>query len=503
MISTSVGTSRPMASETCIEAGLGRCHDHFMAEQFVSRARQWLLGRPAGPGFGGVSYAATWALLVACSSTGQGGLDVSGGAGSAGTNESARQPSSLCPSCAPTLLAGGETSDFGGLGSACAGDAAPLPDDGEVLAQIDQLQHEYAGGFDTSLRWAPGGGFSLDDSPPPWLAPPSGYDVATRLSARVELGEPIYVVGRPLRPEHAGECPNWLYIPASVELSTEDGALSARLQGSVSTNPGSVRTLWASGDLANATGLLDLHLDPGQEPRGQVDFALLALPEGKRGSLEIRITPSSASEGAVSAYPIAATFPDDGCEPREGFPVATDTPLPDFGGESALGLVNAWRETLDARELEGIWSDCSRTGVRIELEVPVSVCSRSASPAWSPLVSITAPNRIYSTDGRLDVRVTGMRLEDGQLSLHTGGPDEPIPAAEFAARGGVAGVDPGDSAWLATSASAQFDREAASNDRGSVHIEELECRMTDDCVTASRREILRWPSGSGSVAACQ
>ena len=159
--------------------------------------------------------------------------------------------------------------------------------------------------------------------------------------------------------------------------------------------------------------------------------------EGKRGGLELQITPSSASDGLVAAYPLAATFPDDGCEPGEGFPVSADAPLAAFGGQSALQLVSAWRETLGARDLEGVWSDCSRAGVRVELELPASVCSRSASPGWSPLVSITAPHRISSTDGRLDVTVTSSRLEDGQLSLDRNGSDEPIPAAEFAARGGV------------------------------------------------------------------
>jgi hypothetical protein len=171
------------------------------------------------------------------------------------------------------------------------------------------------------------------------------------------------------------------------------------LQGGLSTRPGSANTLRASGDLADAVGLLDLHLDPSQSYRGDLSFELYALPEGKRGELSISVSPASETTEVGVTRPLHATFPDDDCGAWEGFPVAADLPLAAFGGQSAAGIVAARNEALAALDIRGVWSDCSPSGVRFELGTPTRVCSRSPSVTTRALLS-PASTRVLALGSR-------------------------------------------------------------------------------------------------------
>jgi hypothetical protein len=101
------------------------------------------------------------------------------------------------------------------------------------------------------------------------------------------LGETEYFVGRSARGDENVDCSDWFQVPATLELSTADGALEVVAHGDFSTREGYRRYLGAVGDLADAVGTLNLHPEPSQQYRAGMSVVLEALNEGKRGSLEL------------------------------------------------------------------------------------------------------------------------------------------------------------------------------------------------------------------------
>jgi hypothetical protein len=409
----------------------------------------------------------------------------------------------VCPSCTRPDVVGTETSDFGGSESACTGDRAPLPTAPDALSEVNRLREAYAGPLAHSMRWGSGRGFDAGGESSFFEAPPDGYDPETRVNIDVVLGDTEYFVGRPIRGEAPIECPDWFEVPATVALSTEDGAIEVTAEGRFRTAvSGRFSRLTAYADLADTLGTLDLHLDPGRAYRGRLTIDLNALNEGTRGFIELSVASAALPRGLVD-YPLEARFPDDGCSPFVGFPIAADAPLSWAGGLSAAQVIDDWREALAPLRVPAVWGDCGLVDSSFVLGAPLRVCAGSTVDGRQALMDFDTQSRFVTSDGRIDMAVTRGGATPMALSLSIPDPVERIPAADFAARTGIVGVDPGNSPWLQAGFAAQFRREGTSIVAdGLLAVEGLDCDV-EDCSAFLYRETLAWPPDGWSAPYCQ
>ena len=110
-------------------------------------------------------------------------------------------------------------------------------------------------------------------------------------------------------------------------------------------------------------------------------------------------------------------------------------------------------------------------------------------------------SRFVTSDGSIDMAVTQGGATP--MALFLGDSVERIPAADFAARTGIAGVDPGSSPWLEAGFSAQFRREGTSIVAdGFLAVEGLDCDV-EDCNAFVYRETLAWPLNGALAPYCQ
>jgi hypothetical protein len=379
-----------------------------------------------------------------------------------------------------------------------------LPTGPDALSEVDRLREAYGGPLVHSMRWGSGRGFDAGGESSFFEAPPAGYDAETRVNIDVVLGETEYFLGRPARGVGAPiECPDWFEVPATVALSTEDGAIEVTAEGRFLTAGSGRRSeLRAYADLADTIGTLDLHLDPGQAYRGGLAIYLSALNEGTRGLIELSVASAALPTGPID-YPLEARFPDDGCSPFVGFPVAADTPLSWAGGKSAAQVIDDWGQALAPLRMPAVWADCRLVDVSFALGAPLRVCAGSTVDGRQGLMEFDTQSRFVTSDGSIDMAVTHGGATPMTLSLGIPDPVERIPAADFAARTGIVGVDPGNSPWLEAGLAAQFRREGTSVVAdGFLAVQGLDCDV-EDCNAFLYRETLAWPPGGALAPYCQ
>jgi hypothetical protein len=401
------------------------------------------------------------------------------------------------------VAVGTETSDFGGSGPTCTGDRAPLPTAPDALGEVNRLREAYAGQLVHSLRWASGRGFDAGGESSFFEAPPDGYDPETRVNIDVALGDTEYFVGRPVTGVGAPiECPDWFEVPATVALSTEDGAIEVTAEGRFLTaGSGRRGELSAYADLVDTIGTLNLHLDPGQAYRGRLAIKLNALNEGTRGLIELSLASAALPRGPID-YPLEAKFPNDGCSPLVGFPIAADAPLSWAGGHSAAQVIGDWGQALAPWRVPAVRSDCSLVDLSFVLGAPLRVCAGSTVDGRQALMEFDTQSRFVTSDGSIDMAVTHGGATPMALFLGIPDPVERIPAADFAARTGIVGVDPGNSPWLQAGFAAQFRREGTSIlADGLLRVEGLDCDV-EDCSAFVYRETLDWPLDGGLAPYC-
>jgi hypothetical protein len=206
---------------------------------------------------------------------------------------------SLCPSCQAT--AGGETSDFPGTAHhACAranhilsldereADALAFVDVAELKAR---LEHE----IDVAMRWTA--------QPTERALVEGGYEADTRLHATTKIVSYTYYGPNPAlcagglctlagSAESFEPCSEVLRIGTEVELRTDDGAVTASLEGSTLLD--SALDLVelnnnAFGDLTDAHGTLRIGTEASQPVSGELHWDVIygALPGQTRGHLRV------------------------------------------------------------------------------------------------------------------------------------------------------------------------------------------------------------------------
>jgi hypothetical protein len=205
----------------------------------------------------------------------------------------------LCPSCQAT--AGGETSDFPGTAHhACARANHTLSLDereADALAFVDVaelkalLEHE----IDVAMHWTA--------QPTERSSIKGGYEPDTRLHATTKIvsytyygPDPALCAGGlctvPGSPEPLEPCSEVLLIGTEVELHTDDGAITASLDGH--THLDSALDLVelnnnASGDLTDAHGTLRIGTDAPQPVSGELQWDVIygGQPGQTRGHLRV------------------------------------------------------------------------------------------------------------------------------------------------------------------------------------------------------------------------
>jgi len=393
----------------------------------------------------------------------------------------------VCPECAPSDVAGSETSDFSGSMDQCTGDPAPLPE-GDALSSARDIMAAYAGPFESTLRWR----YPANEwDPIPMLleAPPSGYEEGTRISGNVVLGEPQFFTGRPAFADDMVECPDWFRVPASVEITTADGALAVTMEGAITMSPRWARSLRADANLADATGTLNLQFAAGSEHAGLLELELLVYPEGKRGNMILQL-----ASGPSTFFALGATLPDDGCDWR-GFPAAADEPLAALDGQSAAQFLDGWRSALkSALPMRGERADCSSSerrelDVDFELGAPEHVCQgKSLFDGSAPMITFENESRVTTSDESMGAALSIGVATPTLLSMRSIDPPARIAPEQFAAETGIIGVDPSSSPWLAYFSSIDFYRnEGTTTASGYIAVEGV------DGDYAYRAAELRWP----------
>jgi hypothetical protein len=357
----------------------------------------------------------------------------------------------LCPLCRPT--AGGDSSDFGGGSSGCSFDPPRALAATEVQALLDESP-TLLSSFEAKLGWT-----KETEERREWREEPATEFPTALLRASVELaGEPEGIVLRPVDNGVSG-CPDYyVRIPVRVSVEISDGTLRAELTGHLWRDSADLPwTLQAAGDLAHATGTLDLDLESdGVLPESGHVWAYWRYLDQYTGTLGISglyrrrvpdptYTPSLADAGdaggciddAGPGCPGCVTrgpgdggdadVGDGGCvpEPPPGFvdrlapqtlgptahfpfgrcrggtlAVEHDEPQDWLGGESVQAVFERARREINARApVPAAWCYRGSTDVRVEIGAlaPDSAC-RERSFAFSFLLD----GRAQSADRELD-----------------------------------------------------------------------------------------------------
>lgn len=308
MFSTHLGAVRPGKGGSCIDGGAGGCHaegmnraDWWYAMQ-LERVSLWNTRRRGGRALLGV-------LLALSTGPGCGASDPTAVAegGVTPTSSASSERRAICPNCLRPDVAGNETSDFSGSADPCSGEPAPMPADAPGLDQVEPMRQAYGGSLDLSMRWE-------QDFDPEYAkliqSAPTGYAPKTRVSIDVVFGETAFYAGRTLSPATVAECPDFLWVPATLTLATADGALALVADGGFEIGERRREWLHAVANLADAVGTLEVELNPEQPLFGHVAINIDASNGEKQGTLGLRVS-SEPNEYLDTERLLDGTFPDD------------------------------------------------------------------------------------------------------------------------------------------------------------------------------------------------
>jgi hypothetical protein len=178
---------------------------------------------------------------------------------------------------------------------------------------------------------------------------------------------------------------------------------------------------------------------------GDVNAFLYAWPDGMRLSLDVVVADARVTDTPNYFYqPLSARAPADGCNARDR-PLAFDEATPSIGeGQSLADRFPELLALISAPQpLAASWMDGAQTSLNIDVGEPLVLCDDGEDPRLRGRV----PYRVRSADGRVDIDSEAeMRIAFVEGALGAGSfsiyhYNAVHPAASFAERTGISGVD--------------------------------------------------------------
>lgn len=323
--------------------------------------------------------------------------------------------STVCPSC--QQRAGGETADFGASpgGSSCASEEAPLTAEVEQAFQLAQLRAYLSSPHVVSAE------------PRQVLAGQSALAGPIEIKFELELGDFTYQMGE--------RC-SAVWAPVKLTVEVGDGQLSFSANGALWKQASELHAhLYASADLATATGSYRPKVDTNRPHAGQVEVSFNVFPDQLRGTVIPELIYFENDEQAMRyldgdhAAPhdlqalVHLDFPVDECADHE-WPIALDAALTLLGGFSPAELRRDVSDRLKATpSLAAVWRDDSKTVVKVEVSESTggTVCARSdeAQPdsdftgaELTLVMPVTASLR--TEDGKIDMPLDKLTIAMGR-----------------------------------------------------------------------------------------
>jgi hypothetical protein len=349
----------------------------------------------------------------------------------------------ICPQC---VQAGGETSDFGD-GSAYVPLGAgitpvPTPCEASTTASSIELQAARALGFgaqldrldatfDLALDWSLG----ADDLD----RPARGYTPNTRVRGTTRVLSAAH-----LQPSLEG-CIDSLLVQVATTIETGDGALS--ISGTLHSKlERDARRPFIEGalDLSQARGTLEVDPPPSSGTvLGNVNVFLYAWPDGMRLALDVVVADARVTDTPNYFYqPLSARAPVDGCHPKDR-PLGFDESTPIIA--DGRSLADRFPELIDLittpQPLAASWMGGAQTSLSIDVGEPLALCDAEVQ------IEGRVPYGLRSADGRVDIDSEAQMLIGfvdgalgaGRFSIYHYNVMQP--AASFAERTGISGVD--------------------------------------------------------------
>jgi hypothetical protein len=379
----------------------------------------------------------------------------------------------ICPQC---VQAGGETSDFGDgsayvpLGAGIA--PVPTPCEASTTASSIELDAARALGFgaqldrldatfDLALDWSLG----ADDLD----RPARGYTPNTRVRGTTR------VLSAAHRQPSLEGCVDSLLVRVATTLETGDGALS--ISGTLHSKlarDARRPIIEGSLDLSQARGTLEVDPPPSSGTvLGNVNAFLYVWPDGMRLALDVVVADARVSDTPNYFYqPLSARAPVDGCHPKDR-PLAFDEATPIIGrGQS---LADRFPELIELittpQPLAARWMGGAQTSLNIEVGEPLALCEGEVQ------IEGRVPYGVRSADGRVDIDSEAQMLIGfvdgalgaGQFSIYHYGVMQP--AASFAERTGISGVDFGAYGGGLWYTDLRFDPAAANPLSGELSVD--------------------------------
>jgi hypothetical protein len=374
----------------------------------------------------------------------------------------------VCPTCHKRT--GGETADFAptGTGSGstrCDTAEAPLTPAVEQAFELEALRAYLASPH------------TIDAEARDAMPGQPEFDGPVEIEFSFELGEFTFLEAVDEMQEP--DCDS-VWAPVKLTAEVGDGQISLTASGVVWKLRGHLEAhLYASADLATATGSYAPVLDTSRPHAGQVELAMYVFPQQLRGA----VIPEALyfqDEAALQQYLDGDrdVFPDLEALVHLEFPVdaCNDNELPLAPGEASALLAGRTPEELreeafgplEELTIDAVWRDDSETSVSVELsDSPLlSVCAESSlAPAdfgFSGLelvLRMPVVATLRSADGEVELPLD-------QLSLAVGTENAELRRAHFRAQ--PAETDgPRLNGWIIYSF-----RDGAVDADGIVYIEE-------------------------------
>lgn len=355
-------------------------------------------------------------------------------------------------------VAGGETSEFSG------GNIAFCPEEGATYIPLDLAAPGIAswlplaeGQHELPLRWSPQFAAS---------AAVSGYEEHTNVVLDVHVVSARDVVFGEANLGYEGSgCKGSRQrrFELAVDLRTADGALAGSFTHWVSpvTNPelpggrylaSTSKAGNGSYPLASFSSALALDVDLGEatEQARDLQVFLTLYVAGLRGALGVQLTTWGPNAwGYVS--PIAARFPDDGCE------LALPVPLDERAGllvDTPRGAYRRVRAQLERSPVPALWRETlepPRAGRSTEVTLSAGEPTHACRDFQG--IYVEAPLTVQSADGLVNhtqtmaTRVYVAGGGAGGVGSASSGNVPLVPSADFARITGLADFDLGDSAY--------------------------------------------------------